>query len=425
MSNALLPPEMMEVLQALRPVFHAYSWESFLYLITGLLLGQAQPGIVRASLVAPGRYNWRRLHDLLRRNAWSGTGLMIALTQMVLSALYPDGFPAYLFWVIDSTYLEKMYARAIEGVLIHHRPHPKAGQNRALKGHGLMLVAHLYQQSAHHFKAFLLGGLLYVKQESFGQLGQQLFATLPVPAKVHNIALMDRGLTGLKLARTLSKQNIYCLGRVKGNARFFLQAPPETYKGRGRPPIYGDKFRADSLPKTVMQKTQMDVPLDGELVPAVVYRGTFRRKGFPDPIDLIRVEVKKLSPWLGSLSIAEGLMLTDLSLPTDQAVFAYAGRSQIEVAINQAKGLGLDTYRGRRLKGVQRWPMIMGVVHCLLQLIAVGGLKLPLPAQNWPWYRKENTVGSIQRRFIQWMLRRLFSNLSRQEQNSKKIAYIA
>lgn len=417
MINPPLPQQILEVLQSLRPVFHAYSWESFLYLITGLLLGQAQPGIVRASLYAPRTYNWRRLHDLLRRSAWSGTGLMIALTQMVLSTLYPDGFPAYLFWVIDSTYLEKMYARAIEGVLIHHRPHPKAGQKDTLKGHGLMLVAHLYQQSARHFKAFLLGGLLYVKKESFGQLGQLLFEALPLPAKVHNIALMDRGLSGLKLARALSKQNIYCLGRVKGNARFFLQAPPETYKGRGRPPIYGDKFRADSLPKALMQKIQMDVPLDRELVPATVYRGTFRRKGFPDPLDLIRVEVKDLSPWL--------LMLTDLSLPTEKAVLAYAGRSQIEVAINQAKGLGLDTYRGRRLKGVQRWPMVVGTVHCLLQLIAVGALRLTLPAQNWPWYRKENTVGSIQRRFIQWVLRRLFSNLSRQEQNSKKIAYVA
>jgi hypothetical protein len=58
-------------------------------------------------------------------------------------------------------------------------------------------------------------------------------------------------------------------------------------------------------------------------------------------------------------------------------------------------------------------------------LIAVGALRLSLPAQNWPWYRKENTVGSIQRRFIQWVLRHLFSNLARQEQNSKKIAYVA
>ena len=70
MSNLSLPQELMEALQCLRPVFHACSWESFLYLITGLLLGQAQPGIVRASLCAPQGYNWRRMHDLLRRNRW-------------------------------------------------------------------------------------------------------------------------------------------------------------------------------------------------------------------------------------------------------------------------------------------------------------------------------------------------------------------
>ena len=51
-----LPPEILQVLQSLRPVFHPSSWASFLYLITGLLLGQAQAGIVRASLWAPRTY---------------------------------------------------------------------------------------------------------------------------------------------------------------------------------------------------------------------------------------------------------------------------------------------------------------------------------------------------------------------------------
>ena len=414
MTNPPLPQEIVEVLLWLRPVFHAWSWESFLYLITGLLLGQAQAGVVRASLYAPKGYNWRRLHDLLRRNAWNGTDLMVALTQMVLATLYPDGFPAYLFWVLDSTYLEKMYAQSIQGVMTHYRPHPKPGQSRQVKGHGLMLVAHLYQQSAHRFRAFLLGGLLYVKQATFGQLGLKLLKALPLPEKVHNIVVTDRGLTGLKLARTIDKQGAYSLGRVKSNACFFFPATKADYKGKGRRPTYGDKFRADSLPKNVMQKTEMSVPFDGKPVSGVVYRGTFLRKGFPHPVDFLRVEVKKLSPWL--------LMLTDPTLSTEQAVWVYAGRSQIEVAIGETKSLGLDTYRGRKNKGIKRWPMVIGTIHCLLQLIAVGALKLTLPAQNWPWYRKETTVGSIQRRLIQWMWRRHFSDLFDQDQKLKKMA---
>jgi len=413
MTNPSLPQELMEVLQWLRPVFHACSWESFLYLVTGLLLGQAQAGVVRASLVAPKGYNWRRLSDLLRRNAWSGTGLMVALTSMVLATLYPDGFPTHLFWVVDPTYLEKMYAKAIEDVMSHRRPHPKPGQGRNLQGHEVVLVAHLYRQSIHRLKAFLLGGLLYVKQATFVELSGELVNSLPLPVGVHNVLVTDRGLTSLKLAKTLLKQEVYSLGRVKANANFYLPATEKDYKGRGRRPTYGDKFRADAAPKHAMQQVEMSVPVDGKLKPGIVSRGTFLRKGFSHPVDLIRVEVKGLAPWL--------LMLTDPTLSTEEAVYAYYGRSQIEVAIAQAKALGLDQYRGRRQAGIQRWPMIIGVVHSLLQLIAVGALKLTLPAQNWPWYRKETTVGSIQRRLFQLIQRVHFLDLFRRKQKDGKM----
>lgn len=408
MTNLSLPQELMQALQCLRPVFHACSWESFLYLITGLLLGQAQPGIVRASLCAPQGYNWRRVPDLLRRKAWSGMGLLVALTGMVLATLYPDGFPTHLFWVVDPTYLEKMHAQAIEGVMTHRRPHPKAGQGRNLKGHGVVLIAHLYRQSTHRLKAFLLGGLLYLKQATFVELSGQLVNALPVPEGGHNVLVTDRGLTSLKLAKAILKRGTYCLGRVKANACFYLPATEADYKGRGRRPTYADKFRADAAPKQAMQQVEMLVPIDGKLKEGIISRGTFLRRGFPHPVELIRVEVEGLSPWL--------LMLTDPTLDTEEAVYAYYGRSQIEVAIAQAKELGLDQYRGRRQAGIQRWPMVIGVVHSLLQLIAVGAISLTLPAQGWPWYGKETTVGSIQRRLIQVLQRCHFFDLFRREQ---------
>jgi len=413
MTNPLLPQEIMEVLQALRPVFHASSWESFLYLVTGLLLGQAQAGIVRASLFAPEGYNWRRLHAFLRRNRWSETGLMVALIGMVLSVLYPDGFPAHLFWVLDQTYLEKVYAQAIERVMVHRRPHPKTGQGRKLKGHGLMTIAHLYQQSTHRLKAFLLGGLLYFKQATFVELSQQLVRILPLPAEAHNVFVTDRGLTSIKLAKTIRAEGAYSLGRVKGNACFYLPATKEDYKGIGRRPTYGKKLRADAALVNEQPPVKMPIPLDGKLVIGCVWRGSFLRKGFQDPVDLIRVEVKGCKPWL--------LMLTDPTLETEQAIWAYYGRAQIEVAISEAKSLGLDAYRGRRESGIKRWPMIIGTVHSLLQLIAVGALNLALPAQNWPWYRKENTVGAIQRRLIWELLRRHFFNLLRRKQKPAEI----
>jgi len=208
MPNLPLPPEVELALQALRPVFHAASWESFLYLITGLLLGQAQAGIVRASLLAPQGYNWRRLHDLMRRNRWDGLVLLRRWTGVVLSLLYPQGYPSHLFWVLDGTYLEKRYVQAIEAIKDHYRPHPKAGQSRRLKGHGVLLVAHLYEQMTHRFRALLLGGLLYVKEATWVELGQQLMNVLPFPEETHHVIVVDRGLMALKLVKTLEAHQL-------------------------------------------------------------------------------------------------------------------------------------------------------------------------------------------------------------------------
>ncbi len=44
MPYCLLPQSWAKYSKALRPIFQAFSWESFIYLITGLLLGQAQAG---------------------------------------------------------------------------------------------------------------------------------------------------------------------------------------------------------------------------------------------------------------------------------------------------------------------------------------------------------------------------------------------
>jgi hypothetical protein len=93
----------------------------------------------------------------------------------------------------------------------------------------------------------------------------------------------------------------------------------------------------------------------------------------------------------------------------------------VEVAIGEGKILGLDQYRGRRHAGITRWPMMMGVVHTLLQMLAIGALSVHLPQQGWPWYDKETTVGSMQRRLVQWVVQGYFSYLDLSTPNSEEM----
>jgi len=120
-------------------------------------------------------------------------------------------------------------------------------------------------------------------------------------------------------------------------------------------------------------------------------------KARPFPVRVIIIVVpslKKLKPWY--------LITTDLELDPIDAVNAYDGRYQIEVNFDEAKELGLGHYQGRSGTGVRRWPLLISLAQTLLQLIATETIKVELPTLNWSWYRRENTVGQVRRRLIEF-----------------------
>jgi hypothetical protein len=83
-------------------VFH-----SFMLLLTGILIGQAKAGTVRASVFGDSHYQPQRLSDLFCRHRLSPQRLMAALAHLALAQLYPQGLPERLYWIADSTHTEK------------------------------------------------------------------------------------------------------------------------------------------------------------------------------------------------------------------------------------------------------------------------------------------------------------------------------
>ena len=51
-----LPSELVRFIERLRPLFRAEVFESFCYLMTGILIGEAKDGTVRASVFARPDY---------------------------------------------------------------------------------------------------------------------------------------------------------------------------------------------------------------------------------------------------------------------------------------------------------------------------------------------------------------------------------
>jgi len=130
-----LPPAIVDFIHLLRPLFRAEVFTSFSYLMLGILIGEAKYGTARASVFAGPDYWPQRLSDLFCRHKLSHQAFMAKLVEGALACLYPAGLPARLFWIADSTYTEKPYAKRMASVGLFHRTKRVAGQAKHLQGH--------------------------------------------------------------------------------------------------------------------------------------------------------------------------------------------------------------------------------------------------------------------------------------------------
>jgi Transposase DDE domain len=395
-----LPPALLEFISALRPLMRAEVFDSFTYLLCGLLIGEAKHGTVRASVFAPADYQPQRLSDLFCRHKLSRQALMAQLTERVLIILYPAGVPERLFWLADSTLTEKAFVRRVASVELFHRAKHLVGRAKHLQGQCYVFAAHLYQTAHKHWASVLVGALLYVKGRSIPQLVGGLAQQLRLSALVRHVWVVDRGIASRPLVQSLDRLGQYVLGRVRSNQVFYFAPRRQSKRGRSR--SYGQKCRVDKLVKRTpsrLQHQSTTLKIRGKERTVRVYDAEMLWRGvWPDrpcPVRLIVVVVPglRLKPWY--------LLTTDLALTSVEAVQAYSGRQQIEVNFDEVKELGLGHYQGRSGEGVRRWPIFLCIVQTLLKLIATQALLVELPSLNWSWYRLENTVGQVRRRLIE------------------------
>src|SRR5262249_56317693 len=94
-----LPFALTTILQTFQPLMRAEVFTSFGYLLTGLLIGEAKAGTVRASVFAPADYWPQRLSNLFCRHRLSCQPLMAHLTTIALATLYPSALPALFLFI--------------------------------------------------------------------------------------------------------------------------------------------------------------------------------------------------------------------------------------------------------------------------------------------------------------------------------------
>jgi DDE superfamily endonuclease len=316
-----LPPVLLDLISTFRPLLRAEVFESFTYLLCGLLIGEAKHGTVRASVFAPAAYQPQRLSDLFCRHKLSRQALRAQLTEQVLTILYPSGLPARLFWLADSTLTEKPFVRRVASVDLFHRAKRMVGRAKHLQGQCYVFAAHLYQTAQRQWASALVGALLYVKGRSIPQLVGDLAQQLRLPALVRQVWVVDRGLASRPLVQSLDRLGQYILGRVRSNQVFYFA--PRRQPQRGRPRSYGQKCRVDRLVKRFPERLQHQtttLKIRGKERTVRVYDAEMLWRGvWPDcpcPVRLIVVVVPglRLKPWY--------LLTTDLALTPLEAIQA-------------------------------------------------------------------------------------------------------
>ncbi len=397
-----LPSEIFLYIVKFAVLFQTQVFESFFYLFLGVLVGEAKHGTVRASVFAPADYQPQRLSDLFSRHKLSHQAFMAKTVEVVLSYIHPVELPERLYWIADSTHTEKPHSKTVSGLGWFHRTKKVAGRGKNLKGHCYVFAAHLYGRTVGkvtNWASVLVGAMLYVKGRTIPELTVELAKQLRLPEGVKNCWIVDRGILSRKLFRGLGELNQYVIGRARRNQVVYF-APEQTKTG-GRQRIYGEKCRVDELRKRFhgrLRKQEMKLTVWGKPHKVEVYsaeillRGVWRGRAQRACVIIIVVPGLPLDPWR--------LLVTDLDLDPCEAVRAYDGRYQIEVNMDEVKELGLGHYQGRSSQGVRRWPLFLCAAQTLLKLIATGVLPVEMPTLNWPWYKRENTVGQVRRRLI-------------------------
>jgi hypothetical protein len=206
-------------------------FNSFCFLLMGVLIGEAKHGTVRSSVFAPAAYQPQRLSDLFCRHTLSHQAFMSALAGLMLRALYQEELPARLFWLADSTQTEKPYAKRVASVGWFHRTKRVAGRAQKLKGQCYVFAAHLYRYGREQvWASVLVGALLYVKGRSLAHLTGDLIHSLRLPAEVDPVWIVDRGLLTRPLLRAVAAHGQFALGRAKCNQVVYF-APKAKPRG--------------------------------------------------------------------------------------------------------------------------------------------------------------------------------------------------
>jgi hypothetical protein len=403
-----LPSEIISVIAHFAPAFTRPSYRKVVVLLVGTILARGRR-TVTAALRSAGlqqHKQWAKYHHLLNRASWSGLTVSRLLLQLVVRSLVASGATVDL--VADET-LERRWGRKIS-----KRGHwrdslaSSKGLNVSTSGLRWLVLAVVVKLpwSRHYWALPCLSVLLTTPKVSdqlgkchktvaqvTGQLVQWVRRALPGQA----IKLIgDGAYSVIELGLRCRASGVTLIAPLRLDARLFDWPPTRTRKGRGRPPIVGQRLPTlDQVARsanTRWQRSQLAWYDGGRKVVDWTSGIALWYATGTAPLPIRWVLVRDPSGQLPT----RAYFSTDLAQSAPTIVADFVKRWSLEVTFEESRAhLGIETQRQWNDQAIERTtPALFG----LFSLVVLFGQALypegQLPLPQSAWYTKTEATFS-------------------------------
>jgi hypothetical protein len=227
--------------------------------VAGMLLAGGRRTASRWFQCAGVKDDWDRFYELLASLGRGTSSLMVPLVGCLVRRFDPGPDGRWKLALDDSP--TPRYGRHVEGANVHHNPTPGPAQQTWLYGHNWVCLAFLLTHPLWGVLALPVLSMLYVRREDVAKLrarhGTWKFQTkhelaLELVRDVVGmlralgslagfIVIMDGAYAAGKLLRSLLRDRVHVLSRLRRDAQLYDLPGPSTGR-RGRPRLYGNRL---------------------------------------------------------------------------------------------------------------------------------------------------------------------------------------
>ena len=400
-SGSPLPERFLARLAEFADLFTCPTWSNVLVLLAGAILAPGRR-TVTAALRILGRDrdpDFCTFHRILNRAAWSSRALAGRLLLLLIKAFVPSGAPVVIG--LDDT-IERRWGAKISARGIYRDP-VRSSKGHFVKASGLRWLSAMLLVRvpwAERIMALPFLTLLAPSKRFYAgtsrapktlldwarQAALQIRRWLP---DRYIVVVADSAFAAIEFLAAV-RNHVCVVTRLRLDANLF-DFPPQKRKGRGRPPIKGQRLRKLSAilndPNVAWQRLRVSLwyGRTNRIVEitsgtAIWYRGCVP----PVPIRwlLVRDPTGELEP--------QAFLATDLNVPPCDILAWFVSRWQVEVTFEEVRAhLGVETQRQWSDKAILRTtPVLLGLFSIItLWAHDLSGSKTLQP-KTAAWYQK-------------------------------------